>query len=66
LDEPTSNIDDFHKKYALEMIKHLTKKSTLILVSHDPTIYNMFNRKIHINEGSVVSDQSTSNQFSAY
>lgn len=66
LDEPTSNIDDFHKKYALEMIKHLTKKSTLIIVSHDPTIYNMFNRKIHINEGSVVSDQSTSNQFSAY
>ena len=66
LDEPTSNIDDFHKKYALEMIKHLTKKSTLIIVSHDPTIYNMFNRKIHINEGQMVSDQNTSNQFSAY
>lgn len=66
LDEPTSSIDDFHKKFVLQMIKELTKKSTLIIVSHDPTIYNMFHRKIHINQGRLISDTNSSNIFSGY
>ena len=66
LDEPTSNIDDFHKKYVIQMIKELTKKSTLIIVSHDATIYNMFQRKIHINNGKLISDTNSSNVFSGY
>lgn len=66
LDEPTSNIDDYHKKYVIQMIKELTKKSTLIIVSHDPTIYNMFQRKIHINQGKLISDTNSSNVFSGY
>lgn len=66
LDEPTSSIDDYHKKYVIQMIKELTKKSTLIIVSHDPTVYNLFQRKIHINQGKIISDSSSSNIFSGY
>jgi len=53
LDEPTSAVDKFHKKYVLEMIDELTKKSTCIIVSHDPSIYNsdMFPKKFGIEKG---------------
>jgi len=58
LDEPTSSIDVQHKEHILQMIKELSKKSTLIVVSHDPTIFNLFPRKIEINKGNLISDNS--------
>ena len=53
LDEPTSAVDKFHKQYVLEMIDELTKKSTCIIVSHDPSIYksDMFPKKFGIEKG---------------
>jgi len=53
LDEPTSAIDQFHKIYVLEMIEQLSKNATVIIVSHDPTIYNgdMFPKKYKIDNG---------------
>ncbi len=53
LDEPTSAIDQYHKKFVIEMIQELAKKSTCIIVSHDPDIYNsdMFPIKFGIELG---------------
>lgn len=51
LDEPTSNIDSFHKKYIIQMIQELSKKTTLIIVTHDETISHLFNKRIVIEKG---------------
>ena len=59
LDEPTSSIDVYHKQFVLKMINELSKKSTLIIVSHDPTIYSKIPKKIFINEGRIISNESS-------
>ena len=53
LDEPTSAVDQYHKKFVLEMIDELSKHSTVIIVSHDPSIYksDMFPKKFGIDVG---------------
>jgi len=53
LDEPTSAVDQYHKKFVLEMIKELSKNSTCIIVSHDPSIYesDLFPKKFGIDLG---------------
>jgi ABC-type multidrug transport system fused ATPase/permease subunit len=53
LDEPTAAVDQYHKNFVLEMIKELTKNSTCIIVSHDPSIYNseLFPKKFVIEYG---------------
>jgi ABC-type multidrug transport system fused ATPase/permease subunit len=53
LDEPTAAVDQYHKMFVLEMIKELTKNSTCIIVSHDPSIYNsnLFPKKFIIEYG---------------
>jgi ABC-type multidrug transport system fused ATPase/permease subunit len=53
LDEPTAAVDQYHKNFVLEMIKELTKNSTCIIVSHDPSIYNsnLFPKKFFIEYG---------------
>jgi len=58
LDEPTSSIDQLHKAYVMQMIQELSKKSTIIIVSHDPTIFNngFFNKKIRVDKGALVND----------
>jgi ABC-type multidrug transport system fused ATPase/permease subunit len=53
LDEPTAAVDQYHKNFVMEMIKELTKNSTCIIVSHDPSIYNsnLFPKKFFIEYG---------------
>lgn len=51
LDEPTASIDDFHKEQVLKLINEISKKSTLIIISHDQSIYNLFPKQIHIYQG---------------
>ena len=53
LDEPTAAVDQYHKNFVLEMINELTKNSTCIIVSHDPSIYNsnLFPKKFFIEYG---------------
>ena len=57
LDEPTAAVDQYHKNFVLEMIKELTKNSTCIIVSHDPSIYNseLFPKKFIIEYGVLKS-----------
>ncbi|MGH7491899.1 MAG: ABC transporter ATP-binding protein [bacterium] len=45
-DEPTGNLDAHHAKQALQLIKEICRENNaaLLLVSHDPAIYEYFDR----------------------
>ena len=47
LDEPTSSVDDEHKKYVYQMIKKLNENSTVLVVTHDQTLANLIPKKIN-------------------
>ena len=54
MDEPTAAVDSIHKKYIMKMIDEMSKKSTLIVVTHDSDYAESFPTKIYIDEGKVV------------
>jgi len=54
MDEPTAAVDTFHKKYVLQMIHEMMKKTTLIVVTHDPEIASSFRKKIYLESGKIV------------
>ena len=54
MDEPTAAVDVFHKKYVLQMINEMSKKTTLIIVTHDSGIAATFPKKIYIEGGHIV------------
>jgi ABC-type multidrug transport system fused ATPase/permease subunit len=49
LDEPTSSLDTVNKKIVINLFKELTDR-TLIIVSHDQDIINIFNKTIDFNK----------------
>jgi ABC-type multidrug transport system fused ATPase/permease subunit len=53
MDEPTAAVDAFHKNYVLQMINEMSKKTTLIVVTHDPSIATTFPMKIYLEGGRV-------------
>jgi ABC-type bacteriocin/lantibiotic exporter with double-glycine peptidase domain len=53
MDEPTAAVDVFHKKYVLQMINEMSKKTTLIIVTHDSGIAATFPKKIYIDSGRI-------------
>lgn len=53
MDEPTAAVDAFHKNYVLQMINEMSKKTTLIVVTHDPSIATTFPMKIYLESGRV-------------
>jgi ABC-type bacteriocin/lantibiotic exporter with double-glycine peptidase domain len=53
MDEPTAAVDVLHKKYVLQMIHEMAKKTTLIIVTHDTEIASTFSKKIHIESGRI-------------
>jgi ABC-type multidrug transport system fused ATPase/permease subunit len=53
MDEPTAAVDAFHKTYVLQMINEMSKKTTLIVVTHDPSIATTFPMKIYLESGRV-------------
>ena len=53
MDEPTAAVDAFHKNYVLQMINEMSKKTTLIVVTHDPSIATTFQMKIYLESGRV-------------
>jgi ABC-type multidrug transport system fused ATPase/permease subunit len=55
MDEPTAAVDVFHKKYVLQMINEMSKKTTLIIVTHDSGIAATFPKKIYIDSGRIVN-----------
>ena len=53
MDEPTAAVDAFHKTYVLQMINEMSKKTTLIVVTHDPSMATTFPMKIYLEGGRV-------------
>ena len=55
MDEPTAAVDAFHKKYVIQMINEMSKKTTLIVVTHDSEFSATFPVKIYIEGGKIVN-----------
>jgi ABC-type bacteriocin/lantibiotic exporter with double-glycine peptidase domain len=53
MDEPTAAVDAFHKKYVMEMINEMSKKSTVIVVTHDAEYAASFPMKIYLESGKI-------------
>ena len=53
MDEPTAAVDVFHKKYLIEMINEMSKKSTVIVVTHDAEYAASFPMKIYLESGKI-------------
>jgi putative ABC transport system ATP-binding protein len=58
-DEPTGNLDSQTGKLVLELLVDLHRRegTTLLLVTHDPTLAAAAERLIHLRDGRIVSDQ---------
>lgn len=66
MDEPTAAVDAFHKKYVTQMIDEMSKKTTLIVVTHDSEFAATFPVKIYIESGRVVKLEGGSGSVSRY
>ncbi len=58
-DEPTGNLDSKSGKEIMDLILSLnqTRKTTIIIVTHDPNVANQTQRIIHLSDGKVVGEE---------
>ena len=63
LDEPTSALDHKYKEILINLLKQLNNK-TIIVVTHDPEIYGLFDRIIMLENGKIIKDDNKSNNKS--
>ena len=58
-DEPTGNVDPEMAREIMELLNQINQTgTTVIVVTHDNTLVNEFNKRvIHIEKGRVISDQ---------
>ena len=66
MDEPTAAVDSMHKKYIMRMIDKMAKKSTLIVVTHDPEYAASFPTKIYIEGGKIVKVKGANDSSMPY
>jgi ABC-type multidrug transport system fused ATPase/permease subunit len=59
MDEPTAAVDTFHKKYVTQMVQEMSKKTTMIVVTHDSVFAATFPVKIYIESGRIVKLEGT-------
>ena len=58
-DEPTGNLDSHSGTEIVELIEDLNSRGiTLIVVTHDPQVGRRSHRRIRLEDGRVVSDES--------
>jgi putative ABC transport system ATP-binding protein len=59
-DEPTGNLDTANGSHILDLLLHLNhvEGTTLVLVTHDPTLASYAGRVITLRDGLVVSDET--------
>jgi putative ABC transport system ATP-binding protein len=59
-DEPTGNLDTTNGAHVLDLLLSMNQKegTTLVLVTHDPQLAERANRRIHMRDGVIVSDES--------
>ena len=60
MDEPTSALDMGNAKYVRRMIDAMSRHSTLIVVTHDPSFANTFPVKMQMQNGRLVHSDSYS------
>jgi ABC-type branched-subunit amino acid transport system ATPase component len=60
MDEPTSALDMGNAKYVRRMIDAMSRHSTLIVVTHDPSFANTFPVKMQMQNGRLVHSDSHS------
>ncbi len=61
-DEPTGNLDSATGASILDVLVHLRSESgtTLVLVTHDPAVAALADRRIHLRDGKVERDETSS------
>ena len=59
-DEPTGNLDSTNGAHVLELLLAMNQQegTTLVLVTHDPQLAERAERRIHMRDGVIVSDES--------
>ncbi len=59
-DEPTGNLDTANGAHVLDLLLNMNQKegTTLVLVTHDPQLAARADRRIHMRDGVIVSDES--------
>jgi len=63
LDEPTANLDPETKKIVIEILLLLKKDRTIICVSHDKTIWNLFAKHYFLEKGVLKENEKKSHAF---
>ncbi len=66
MDEPTSAIDSINKKYIFRMIDEMSKKSTLIVITHDHEYASSFSTKIYIEDGKIMKIKGSNDSSMPY
>ncbi len=57
-DEPTGNLDEENENMVIEILQRLHKEgATIIVVTHDPSVGDVSERKIILNYGKIVEDK---------
>lgn len=56
LDEPTSALDNQTREIVIDIIKDISKNSTLIIITHDMNNLELINRKIKLENGIIILD----------
>jgi putative ABC transport system ATP-binding protein len=61
-DEPTGNLDSATGSSILEILVHLRSEggTTLVLVTHDPAVAALAGRRIHLRDGRIERDDTSS------
>lgn len=66
-DEPTGNLDSKTSKQILDILKHLSKETLVIIVSHNvDDAYKYADRIIEISDGKIIKDLVNENSASEY
>ena len=66
MDEPTASIDNTHKKYIIRMINEMSKRSTLIVVTHDEEYAASFPTKIYVEDGKIIKIKGENDSMMPY
>jgi len=66
-DEPTGNLDTTNGAHVLELLLNLNRSegTTLVLVTHDPTLAGYADRRIVLRDGLIVADETGSQEAAA-
>lgn len=66
MDEPTAAVDSMHKKYIMRMVDEMSKKVTLIVVTHDTEYAASFPTKIYMDGGKVAKFKGANDSSMPY